>query len=189
WTKDSDGMWVDANGNKLEFTILSYSFLQTIPPVVAQQLQNQGVEVTFAMPPDNFDQLFNGTYTAAIWGHGGSVKDPYETLRLYQSSSEAVPGVNAGNYSHWTNADYDRIVDQMYATPMDDTATLMDLYRQAMEIWLPNLPDIQLVQNIHNILMNTTYWTGWPSNENSYVNEHSYALTWPLVIMNLQPVQ
>jgi peptide/nickel transport system substrate-binding protein len=189
WTKNTDGIWEDANGNKLEMTILSFSFLQTIPPVVAQQLKNQGVDATFAMPPDNFDQFFQGTYTAAIWGHGGSVKDPYETLRLYQSASESVPGVNAGNYAHWTNAEYDGIVDQVYATPMDDQAKLSELYRQAMEIWLPNLPDIQLVQNIHNILMNTTYWTGWPSNENSYVNEHSYALTWPLVIMNLQPAQ
>jgi peptide/nickel transport system substrate-binding protein len=189
WTKNGDGIWQDANGNKLEMTILSFSFLQTIPPVVAEQLKKQGVDATFAMPPDNFDQFFKGTYTAAIWGHGGSIKDPYATLRLYQSSSEAVPGVNAGNYALWSNPEYDSIVDQVYATPMDDQAKLMDLYRQAMEIWLPDLPDIQLVQNIHNILMNTTYWTGWPSNEDSYVNEHSYALTWSLVIMHLQPAQ
>ncbi len=189
WTKDADGIWTDSSGNKLSITILSYSFLQSIPPVVAEQLKQQGVDATFAMPPDNFDQLFKGTYQAAIWGHGGSIKDPYETSRLYQSTSEAVPGVNAGNYSQWSDPEYDKIVDEMYATPMDDQAKLMELYRKAMEIWLPNLPDIQLVQNIHNILMNTTYWTGWPSDENSYVNEHSYALTWPLVIYNLLPAK
>ena len=35
----------------------------------------------------------------------------------------------------------------------------MELFRKAMEIWLPELPDIQLVQNFHRIPMNTTYWT------------------------------
>ncbi len=157
--------------------------------MVAEQLKKQGVDATFAMPPDNFDQLFKGAYQGAVWGHGGSVKDPYETLRLYQSSSVAVPGVNAGNYAQWSNPEYDKIVDQMYATPMDDQAALKDLYRKAMQIWLPNLPDIQLVENIHNIVMNTTYWTGWPSDQDNYVNEHSYALTWPLVIMHLQAAQ
>jgi peptide/nickel transport system substrate-binding protein len=189
WTKGSDGMWVDSSGNKLTITILSYSFLQSIPPVVSEQLKKQGIDATFAMPPDNFDQLFKGTYQAAIWGHGGSVKDPYETLRLYQASSQAVPGVNAGNYAQWSNPEYDKIVDEMYATPPTDEAKLKELYRKAMEVWLPELPDIQLVQNIHNIIMNETYWTGWPTDENSYVNEHSYALTWPLVIMNLKPTQ
>jgi peptide/nickel transport system substrate-binding protein len=189
WTQDDDGYWVDENGERLEFTILSFSFLQTIPPVVAQQLKNHGIDATFAMPPDNFDQFFNGTYTAAIWGHGGSVKDPYATLRLYQTASEAVPGVNAGNYAKWKNNEYDAIVDEIYATPMDDQEKLTELFYDAMEIWLPELPDIQLVQNIHNILMNTTYWTGWPSVDDPYINEHSYALTWPLVIMNLEPVE
>jgi peptide/nickel transport system substrate-binding protein len=186
WAKGADGIWADPQGNNLQITILSYSFLQSIPPVVAEQLKRQGVDATFAMPPDNFDQLFKGTYQAAIWGHGGSVRDPYETMRLYQASSAAVPGVNAGNYSQWSNAEFDQIVDEMYATPMEDTVKLQELYREAMEIWLPNLPDIQLVQNIHNIVMNTTYWTNWPSDENNYVNEHSYALTWSLVLNNVE---
>jgi peptide/nickel transport system substrate-binding protein len=189
WTKGSDGFWVDAKGNRLKMNILSFSFLQTIPPVVAQQLKLQGVDATFSMPPDNFDQLTKGAYEAAIWGHGGSVKDPYDTLRLYQSTSKNVPGLNQVNLSKWSNSGYDQIVDQVYATPMDDQAKLTDLYHKAMEIWLPNLPDIQLVQNTQSILLNTTYWTGWPSNENDYVNEHSYSLTWPLVLMQLQPAQ
>jgi len=189
WKKGGDGIWVNAQGNKLQMNILSFSFIQSIAPVVAEQLKKQGVDATFSMPPDNFTQIQKGTYTAAIFGHGGSVKDPYETLRLYQSASEAVPGVNGANFAKWTNADYDKIVDQVYATPMDDQAKLKDLYHKAMEIWLPNLPDIQLVEDIHNIALNTTYWKGWPSDEDNYVNEHSYSLTWLLVLMHLQPTQ
>ena len=36
----------------------------------------------------------------------------------------------------------------------------MDQWRRAMEIWLPELPDIQIQEWYHRIPMNTTYWTG-----------------------------
>jgi peptide/nickel transport system substrate-binding protein len=98
WTKDDEGFWVDADGNRLQMTILSFSFLQTIPPVVAQQLKNQGVDATFAMPPDNFDQFLQGTYTAAIWGHGG-IKDPPRPCGC-TSPHRIATGINSGNYAH-----------------------------------------------------------------------------------------
>ena len=60
-----------------------------------------------------------------------------------------------------------------------------------MEIWLPELPDIQLTQFYHNIGFNTEHWTGWPSDDNPYVNEASWHLTWQLVLNkpNQQPEQ
>ena len=56
-----------------------------------------------------------------------------------------------------------------------------------MEIWLPELPDVQLTQFYHNIGMNTEHWTGWPSDDNPYVNEASWHLTWQLVLNKIQP--
>ena len=46
-----------------------------------------------------------------------------------------------------------------------------------MEIWLPDLPDIQLVQNYHRIPMNTTRWKNWPTADNPYINGASWHLT------------
>jgi hypothetical protein len=57
-----------------------------------------------------------------------------------------------------------------------------------MEIWLPDLPDIQLVQNFHRIAMDTTYWKNWPTAENAYVNGAHWHLTFPMVLWNLQSV-
>ena len=39
-----------------------------------------------------------------------------------------------------------------------------------MEIWLPELPDIPLMQFYHRLPLNTTYWTGYPTQEDPYVN-------------------
>ena len=58
----------------------------------------------------------------------------------------------------------------MYVTPPSDKAKVKDLFVKAMEIWLPELPDIPLMQFYHRLPMNTTYWTGYPTQEDSYIN-------------------
>jgi len=52
--------------------------------------------------------------------------------------------------------------------------------------WLPDLPDIQLVQNYHRIPMNTLRWKNWPTAENPYINGASWHLTYNLVLWNVQ---
>ena len=58
----------------------------------------------------------------------------------------------------------------------------MDIWKKCMAIWLPDYPDIQISQGLHRLPMNTTYWTGWPTQENPYVNPAHFHLTWPLVV-------
>jgi peptide/nickel transport system substrate-binding protein len=188
WKKDASGIWTDASGTPLKMEIIGFNFIGSLAPVVAEQLKRQGVDASFSIPPDGFDRLNKGDYDAATFGHGGSIKDPYDTLRLYQSASVAVPGISGlVNWSQWTNSDYDALVDQVYMTPMTDYDTLEKQFRQAMEIWLPELPDIQLVQYYQNDAMSTKYWTGWPSDDNNYIEEHSDAKTWMLVLNRLEP--
>ena len=105
-----------------------------------------------------------------MFGHGGSIKDPFETLRLYQSTSVNVPGGHLVNLAKWSNEAYDKIVDEVYVTPPTEKAKVTELFVKAMEIWLPELPDIPLMQFYHRLPMNTTYWTGYPTQEDSYIN-------------------
>jgi peptide/nickel transport system substrate-binding protein len=140
-----------------------------------------------ALPPDFDDRFQKGQYTGAIYGHGGSVAEPYNTLKLYQSASVAVPGGHQVNFARWKNPEYDKLVDQMFGVSPTDVPKLAEIWRKAMEIWLPDLPDIQLVQNYHRIPMNTTYWKNWPTADNAYVNGAHWHLTFPMVLWNLQP--
>ena len=190
WKKDSAGFWVDAQGTRLTLDIISFGGLgAAVGPVITEQLKRQGIDASFSLPPD-FDSRFQkGQYTGALYGHGGSVNDPYHTLRLYQGASVAVPGAHLVNFAKWKNAAYDKIVDEVFGTDMKDTARLMALFRQAMEIWIPELPDIPLTYNYHRIPMNTTYWKNWPTAENPYVNGAFWHLTYAMVLWNLQPTQ
>ncbi len=187
--KDSAGLWRDKDGKAIVCDILGFGIFSDIGPIVAAQLKKQGIEASFATPPDAGDRQSKGEFTCAMRGHGGSVRDPYFTMKLYQSSGAALPGGHQVNFYRWENSEYDRITDQVAATGIEDTDQLLKLWRKAAEVWLPELPDVQLVEWYHRIPMNTTYWTGWPTEDNPYANGAFWHLTFQLILNNLKAVQ
>jgi peptide/nickel transport system substrate-binding protein len=74
----------------------------------------------------------------------------------------------------------------MAAMSKDDPA-YMDLYLSALEIYLDNLIDAPIQQWMHRIPHNTTYWSGWPTVEDEYLNGAFWHLTFPLILQRLQP--
>jgi peptide/nickel transport system substrate-binding protein len=189
FTKDDDGMWVDADGARIELPINGWQIMADIGPVIAEQLTRAGFDASYQQPVDWFDQFETAQYIGQLFGHGGSVKDPHATMFLYQGSSMAIPGDHQANFPRWSNDEFDEIADQVYLTPMDDIETLKELWHDAMEIWLPELPDIQVTEWYHRIPMNTTYWTNWPTEDNAYVNGAFWHLTFQLILNNLEAVQ
>ena len=91
------------------------------------------------------------------------------------------------NFSLWQNADYDAIVDDTYRTSPTETQHMVDNWVKAMNLWLPQLPDIMIEQGYHRLPTNETYWTGWPNAQNPYVNSAFFHLTPGLIVHNLQP--
>ena len=190
WKKDGQAFWVDGQGNRLKLEIIGFGASgPAIGPVLSELLKRQGVEASMSLPPDFDDRFQKGQYTGAIYGHGGSVNDPYHTLRLYQSATVAVPGAHLVNFAKWKNEAYNKIVDEVFVTDMTNKPRLLELFHKAMEIWIPELPDIPLVHNFHRIPMNTTHWKNWPTEETPYVNGAFWHLTYAMVLWNLQPTQ
>jgi len=187
--KGSDGIWVDPTGKPMKFDLLGTNTFAAIGPVVQELLKRAGIDATYVQPPDSDNRFFNGDYVAKLYGHGGSIKDPYLTMRLYQTATEAVPGAHLANFPKWTNKEFDKIIDEMAITPTDNTAKTTELYRKAMEIWLPEMPDIILTESYHRIPMDTTYWTGWPTKDNPTINGAFWHLTHQLVLNGLEPAQ
>jgi peptide/nickel transport system substrate-binding protein len=188
YTKGSDGMWLQPDGTPMNFDIISFFDFTSVGPVVVQQLKTAGIGASYSEPPNFGDRLNVGDFSMMLFGHGGSYgPDPYYTLRLYQTSSVAIVATHQTNYSLWENADYDKIVDQVYATSPTEKQKMLDYWVQAMQIWLPALPDIPIEQGYHRLPTNTTYWTGWPDATNPYVNSAFFHLTPSLIVHKLQP--
>ena len=152
------------------------------------QLERAGFDADFRNTPDTFTRISHGTARSFITGHAGGVRDPYFTLRLYHSRFVQPTGQPAESVWRWQNEEFDRIVDQMAEVAPRDPQ-LVQLYRQAMEIWLAELPSIPLLQWYHRIPHNQTYWRNWPSEYSPYINSAYWHRVWLLVLLNLQPVQ
>jgi peptide/nickel transport system substrate-binding protein len=184
--KGNDGIWT-RDGAPITLDIIGFAaFGSAMGPVLSGMLRDRGVAASSSLPSD-FDERFEkGAYTGAIYGHGGAIREPYGMLRLYHTRRVMVPGAHRVNFSRWKNAEFDKVTDEMFITDPNDKPKMMALFRRAMEIWLPALPDIQLVQNFHRIPMNTTYWKNWPTTENPYVNGAPWHLTFPIVLWSLQ---
>jgi peptide/nickel transport system substrate-binding protein len=187
WEKNGQGMW-EKDGQVFEITLNGWTVFNDIGPIVTEQLRQAGFDAEYANPPDWSDMLQQGNYEAGFNGHGGSVSgDPYFTLRLFQSTTTVSPAGHQTNFTRWVNEEYDEIVDEMAVTALDDQDELLDQFHRAMEIWLPELPNIQIQEWYHRIPMNQTYWTGWPDENNMYVNGAFWHLTFQLILNELDP--
>ncbi|HIG16775.1 MAG TPA: ABC transporter substrate-binding protein [Candidatus Handelsmanbacteria bacterium] len=188
WALDEEGLWV-RDGQRVKMPIVVFPGLfQDFTPVLVQQLRKAGFDASFRMYSDAYTNISLGRARAFIMGIGGSVRDPYFTLRLFHSRFVEPTGTPTPYYYRWSNAEFDRLVDQMGQVAPDDPA-LIPLFRQAMEIWIAEMPAIPLLQWFHRIPHNQTYWTNWPSAQNPYMNSANWVRTVLIVLLGLEPTQ
>lgn len=189
YAKDGQGFWAKG-GQRFSMVIYTLILFQDIAPILVEQLRRGGFDASFkqVVGPEFSEQVYSGNIDAFILGHGGSVRDPYFTLRLYHSRYSKPTGERATYPYRWSNQQYDQLVDQIGSTSENDPK-LMELFQTAMGIWIKELPDIGLVQWFHRIPTNTTYWTNWPSEKNPYINTAYWHRTSPLWINSLKAAQ
>ena len=157
-------------------------------PVLVEQLRQAGFDAGFRSTSDAYTRMSSGHAQAFIFGHGGSVRDPYFTLRLYHSQFVQPTGTPTPYFWRWQNEEFDRVVDEMGKTDPADPE-LAALFHQALDVWLPNLPAVPLLQFYHRIPHNQTYWKNWPSAENPYINTAYWHKTFMLLLLGLEPAQ
>jgi len=122
-------------------------------------------------------------------GHGASLKDPYIAFELFHGKFSAGIGAIAGNnrLSRYKNPDYDMIIDAMAPLSSDDPK-FKELAVGALEMYWSQQIDVPIIQWLHRIAYNQTYWTNWPTADNLAVgvNDVFWAQTGMLVITNLK---
>lgn len=187
WEKNEDGIWAK-DGEPFKMVVDIYPIFVDLAPVLVAQLEKAGFDADFRQTSDTYTRLTQGTSKAYIQGHGGSVRDPYFTLRLYHSRFVQPTGTFAEHFWRWQNKPFDALIDEMGRIAPDDPK-LVGLFHEAMDIWLAELPSIPIVQWYHRIPHNETYWTNWPTAENPYINSAYWHRTWLLVLLELEPAQ
>ncbi|MCL5996690.1 MAG: ABC transporter substrate-binding protein [Chloroflexi bacterium] len=190
FSKDGEGFWAK-DGARVNATIHGFEFIHAdTVPVLVEMLRKGGFEAAINFGNDAGQNMTDGKPGLYMYGHGGSVIDPYTTLEFFHSRysrpvGEAAPG---GRWSRYKNPDFDKIVDEMSKVAPGDPK-LNDLFMQAIEIYWTDMINIPVIQFLHRIPYNQTYWTNWPTQDNPYVNGAFWHWTFPLIVLALKPTQ
>ena len=193
YRKDDEGLWTDAEGERFEIAMFVPQWLRAYGPPLTEQLRDAGFDASFDTSPGLFSLVQTGEQAASLGCKGPSGvrgMDPYLMLSYYTSQHFRPTGQPAplwSTTSRWRNEEFDRIVKRIAPLQVGDEK-LLELFVEAMEIWVRELPDIFLAQLIIRYPCNTTHWTGWPSQQDPYGFPHSWQWELLKTFIRLQPV-
>lgn len=192
FTKNGDDLW-EKNGETVNATINGFEGIHgDIVPVLIEMLRQAGFDAASDFSPDAYQHMAEGVPGLYMFGHGASLKDPYAALELYHSRYSASVGTTAGNnrFSRYKNPEYDKLLDEMAPLSAEDPTFKANAVK-ALEIYWRDQIDIPVIQWLHRIPYNQTYWTNWPTAENPAMGTNGafWAHTGLLVVTSLKSGQ
>lgn len=198
YEKNAEGKWAKG-GQVLTVPVRGSQFFAPLAPVLAAQFRKAGFDVTETIEPAgstalNEDQL-TGKVDTSFGVHCGSISEPYETLRDLHSNNARPVGekcpFGGALCSRYQNKEFDALIDQMEQMPpgKPDDPTYSDLAAKALDIYLRDMPEIMLTEELHVVIFNNTYWTGWPDAEDPYVAPYPPWEAWRLIVHKIKPAQ
>jgi len=144
-----------------------WSDWQAAMEIVAAAGAKIGIEITTLYPEwevyqtvvtaadqDQYDIFMMWTESAAPWS-------PWQRVRMIMSSEfNGVEGNWTGNWGHYSNPRVDEIIK---AIPLEtDQAKLIELYTEAVEIYLTDVPSFSLMYRPDQFhAVNESVWTGF----------------------------
>jgi ABC-type transport system substrate-binding protein len=189
FTRNGDGLW-ERDGQTVNATINGFEGIHAdIVPVLVEMLRTGGFDAETNFGTDAYQNMADGAPGLYMFGHGASLVDPYAAFELFHSRYSAAIGTSAGNnrFSRYINPEYDAILDEMAALESSDPR-FQELAVQALEIYWRDQIDVPIIQWLHRIPYNQTYWTNWPTASNPDRGENGafWATTGMLVITGLK---
>jgi len=192
FTRNGDDLW-EKNGQTVNAVIQGFEGIHSdIVPLVLEMLRQAGFDADVNFGTDAYQNMADGKPGLYMFGHGASLKDPYAAFELFHSRFSADVGTSAGNnrFSRYKNPEFDALLDEM--APLADTdPKFQENAVKLLEIYWRDQIDIPVIQWLHRIPYNQTYWTNWPTQDNlaSGTNGAFWAHTGMLVVTNLKAAQ
>ncbi len=189
FTKNADGLWADKDGKTVPAVINGFEGIHSdIVPVLVEMLKAGGFDASINFGTDAYNNMADGKPGLYMFGHGASTVDPYAVLDLYSSRNAKPIGTTAGNnsFARYSNPAMDALLDTMAPLSADDPK-FQDAAAQAMGIYWKDTIDCPIIQWLHRIPYNQTYWTNWPTATNPAMGTNGafWAETGMLVITSL----
>jgi peptide/nickel transport system substrate-binding protein len=173
FTKGSNGIYANAQGKELSFTIKTisgYTDWDASLQVITQELKAVGIQVT--VQDENSDPYNNdiqgGTFQLAYAEMPVAGPGPYYELRPMLFSGS----IGSTNYERYKSSSTDALFNQYsVATP----AQQLDIIHQISTVMAQDLPVIPIVEGVDWYQYDTTSFGGWPTQGNPYAQPPVWA--------------
>ena len=190
FTMNGSSLW-EKDGKTVNCTINGFEGIHSdIVPVLVEFLLAAGFDASINFGTNAYQNMADGVDGLYMFGHGASLKDPYAALELYHGRFSNSVGTTAGNnrFSRYKNPEYDAFLDAMAPLASDDPAFHANAVK-ALEIYWRDQIDVPIIQWLHRIAYNQTYWTNWPTKANLAMGTNGafWAQTGLLVVSSLKP--
>lgn len=189
YTKNADGLW-EKDGKTVPTQISGFAGIHAdIVPVLAEMLRQAGFDTGEGpdFSPEAYNNMAQGRPGLYMFGHGASLRDPFAVFELFNTKPTGnVAGSN--NFSRYNNPEFEKLVLEMAKYPAGDPK-FDELALQAMEFYYKDVINVPIIQWLHRIAYNQTYWVNWPTETNvgEGYNGAFWHWTGPRVIAALKP--
>ena len=196
WKLNSSGLF-EKDGKLLSLDIQIYEGgveTRRVAEVVVEQLRGAGIDATTrGLAGSTFsDNLAHGHFEAVIdSGACGSVNEPWVsmnryTTQFYRLIGERSPGHN--NSVRWSGEvaeQYSQLVEKIGTMSLGNAA-VEPLFVKAMELFMADQVIIPITQGRKLVPFDTTYWVGWPTAKDNYIQPTTWWMNTHRIIHNLR---
>jgi len=167
FAKNGDDLW-EKDGETVNCTVNGFEGIHSdIVPILVEMLLAAGFDASVNFGTDAQQNMFDGKPGLYMYGHGASLIDPYATFELYNGKFSApINTTSGGNHlSRFDNPEFNEANDAMAPLDSEDPEFTANAVK-CMEIYWRDTIDIPIIQWLHRIPYNQTYWTNYPTEAN-----------------------
>lgn len=185
FTLNEDGIRVDADGNNMAYQIITNRPVgheqYQIALALADVAEGLGIEMSVRSLNSGafWDLVGEADYDMASAWLCGAFLDP---VGLYDLDNGDLSNTHFD--SEELRAAHAKIAENL---PGSEAAT--EGYREALTVLMRDVPTMPVVQTAQLMAWNETYWTGFPTNENLYVQPFTWWATFYLALFEIESVQ
>src|SRR5579884_444072 len=161
-----------------------------IGDLLAQELKKLGIDATTRSYQSAIftQKRNNGDFDIISYWLCCVSFDPNQLYTTLEADKAVPIGQTAvqGNEVRFMDKEFNDVAVKLDSADPTDPKN-KDLFDKALGLFYKNLPAIPIIQTTYPSLSNTTYWTGWPTDDNLYQVPLNWWGQFLFVIGNLKP--
>jgi peptide/nickel transport system substrate-binding protein len=138
---------------------------------LAENAKKIGIDIQIrSLVGTPFDDAYNnGQYDLTSHWLCGAALDPGQLYHLFEEAFYQPIGTRTtqGNPTRTRIPELTAIATKLDSADPNNPAN-KPTFDQGLEVFLKNLPALPVIQTVFPIAYNTTYWKGWPTDDNLY---------------------